>query len=270
MSCASWETNADLDIITFPTDPADHMNPVACYLGPQGMSSFMTHPYASPIFGSFKGLPPLLIQGGDCEVLRDEQTLLAHKATLEGVHVVHEIYEDAVHVFQLYPFLEQARKAFRACRKFVLETLPAIKAQEREARILAGTLSRRGSTSDWLGHSYSSIPTSSPHHQIPASNSYFSTRPIPEPRVQHQRQGAPVSPPLTPPTMDVPINSHLSEHVIPVSPSNDVPREHEVEQVEEGGDGSSTEEDVEFNDSVESALEREISGAGDGSKGRSE
>ena len=92
----------------------------------------MTHPYASPLFGDFTGLPPLFVQAGDCEVLRDEVTLLAHKATLAGVDVVHEVYEDAVHVFQLYPFLEQSRKAFRACRRFVLETLPAIQAKNKE------------------------------------------------------------------------------------------------------------------------------------------
>lgn len=37
---------------------------------------------ASPLFGDFTGLPPLLIQSGEAEVLRDEQILLAHKATL--------------------------------------------------------------------------------------------------------------------------------------------------------------------------------------------
>ena len=38
----------------------------------------------------------MLIQAGESEVLRDEITLLAHKATLAGVQVMHELYEDAV------------------------------------------------------------------------------------------------------------------------------------------------------------------------------
>src|SRR5258708_6540694 len=97
MSCASWETNAGLDVVAFPTDPADHMNPAACYLGPERMKQYMTHPYASPLFGDFRGLPPTSVQG-DCEVLRDEITLLTHKATLAGVKVTHEIYEDAVSI----------------------------------------------------------------------------------------------------------------------------------------------------------------------------
>ena len=71
------------------------MNPIALYLG-EHTERYLTHPYASPLFGDFKGLPPLLVQAGDCEVLRDEITLLAHKATLAGVQVMHELYEDAV------------------------------------------------------------------------------------------------------------------------------------------------------------------------------
>lgn len=99
MSCESWETNAPYDVIMCPRAD-NHMNPVALYLG-EGTEKYLTHPYASPLFGDFKGLPPLLIQAGDCEVLRDEITLLAHKATAAGVQVTHELYEDAVRPLQL-------------------------------------------------------------------------------------------------------------------------------------------------------------------------
>ena len=94
MSCDSWDSNAPYDIIPIPT-PGDHLEPVSCYLGPQ-IERYITHPYASPLFGDFEGLPPMLIQSGDSEVLRDEITLLAHKATMAGVKVRHELYEDAV------------------------------------------------------------------------------------------------------------------------------------------------------------------------------
>ena len=102
------------------------------------MERYLTHPYASPLFGDFTGLPPLLIQAGESEVLRDEVTLLAHKATLAGVQIMHELYEDAVglhannlfvnslivilrqiHVFQAFPFLEASQHAFSSCRAFV-------------------------------------------------------------------------------------------------------------------------------------------------------
>lgn len=56
---------------------------------------------------------------GDAEVLRDEITLLAHKATLAGTKVKHELYTDQVHVFQSFPFLEATSVAFKSIGKFV-------------------------------------------------------------------------------------------------------------------------------------------------------
>lgn len=97
MSCDSWDSNAPFDVVPVPA-PDDHLNPVGLYLG-EDMEKYLTHPYASPLFGDFKGLPPMLIQAGDSEVLRDEITLLAHKATLAGVHVQYELYEDCVGIF---------------------------------------------------------------------------------------------------------------------------------------------------------------------------
>ncbi|KZT72905.1 hypothetical protein DAEQUDRAFT_762704 [Daedalea quercina L-15889] len=138
MSCDSWDSNAEYDIVPRPT-PGDHLNPIACYLGDH-MEQFLTHPYASPLFGDFKGLPPMLIQAGECEVLRDEITLLAHKAKLAGVEVRHELYEDAVHVFQALPFLETAEHAFSSCRDFVLHSLPQY--QQRTPQDLAGATER--------------------------------------------------------------------------------------------------------------------------------
>ncbi|KAF8167393.1 hypothetical protein B0H34DRAFT_15171 [Crassisporium funariophilum] len=127
MSCESWDSNAPYDVVPFPTAD-NHMNPIALYLGEQ-TETYLTHPYASPLFGDFKGLPPLLIQAGDAEVLRDEIMLLAHKATLAGVEVRHELYEDAIHVFQAYPFLDASRRSFESMRNFVRKVLPQYQSQ---------------------------------------------------------------------------------------------------------------------------------------------
>jgi len=113
------------------------------------MERYLTHPYASPLFGDFTGLPPLLVQAGESEVLRDEVTLLAHKATLAGVQIMHELYEDAVsfhalnlfisspttilhqiHVFQAFPFLEASQHAFSSCRAFVRHGFATAQPQE--------------------------------------------------------------------------------------------------------------------------------------------
>nr|VWO94048.1 Hormone-sensitive lipase [Ganoderma boninense] len=127
MSCESWDSNAQFDIVPMP-QPGDHLNPILCYLGDH-MEKYLTHPYASPLFGDFKGLPPLLIQAGEVEVLRDEITLLAHKASLAGVEVQHELYEDMVHVFQSFPFLDAAHHAYLSCFDFVWKFLPQYQAR---------------------------------------------------------------------------------------------------------------------------------------------
>ncbi|CAO1630041.1 unnamed protein product [Jaminaea pallidilutea] len=121
MSCDSWDTNAPFDYLVVPGSH-DHMNPVRAYLG-DNLEKYLTHPYASPLFGDMRGLPPLLIQCGDAECLRDEVTLLAHKASLAGVPVRHELYEDCVHVFQAFLFLDASRKALQSARHFVRTAL---------------------------------------------------------------------------------------------------------------------------------------------------
>ncbi|PWY98691.1 Pkinase-domain-containing protein [Testicularia cyperi] len=121
MSCDSWDTNSEFDYLPMPRS-GDHMNPVSAYLG-DNIDKYITHPYASPLFGDMHGLPPLLIQCGDAEVLRDEVTLLAHKASLSGVPVRHELYEDCVHVFQAFLFLDASRKALQSARHFVRTAL---------------------------------------------------------------------------------------------------------------------------------------------------
>lgn len=150
MSCGSWDENMGWDVVPRPEADGeasstmslslllmlmlDHLNPVACYLGPKGIATYLTHPYASPLFGDLSGLPPMLIQSGDSEVLRDEITLLAHKATLAGVSVTHELYEDMVHVFQMFTFLPGAKAAIRSVGRWVRQTLPKIEEEHRTRR----------------------------------------------------------------------------------------------------------------------------------------
>jgi len=73
----------------------------------------------------------MLIQSGDSEVLRDENTLLAHKATLAGVNVTHELYEDMIHVFQMFTWLPTAKAAVNSVGRWVKSTLPKIEEEMR-------------------------------------------------------------------------------------------------------------------------------------------
>ncbi|KAK0200269.1 Alpha/Beta hydrolase protein [Desarmillaria ectypa] len=138
MSGESWESNAQYDVIPV-FSPKDHMNPIANYLG-DNIDRYLMHPYASPLFGDFKDLPPLLIQSGDSEVLRDEIALLAHKAELAGVNVRHELYQDGVHVFQTFPFLEVWSRSFMAMHDFVRNTLHHL--QRESPQVLASKAER--------------------------------------------------------------------------------------------------------------------------------
>jgi hypothetical protein len=61
-SLARMVSNLVIRIPSFSFLSADHLNPVACYLGPEGIKQYLTHPYASPLFGDFNDLPPMLIQ----------------------------------------------------------------------------------------------------------------------------------------------------------------------------------------------------------------
>lgn len=80
-----------------------------------------THPEVSPLFGDFHGFPPLFLQAGSSEILRDEATRIAHKAHAAGVHVEVELWPETPHVFQLAPFLPEAALAVEQIVKFIVE-----------------------------------------------------------------------------------------------------------------------------------------------------
>ncbi len=58
-------------------------------------------PLASPVFGDYTGIPPLLIQAGEHEMLRDDSVRVASIARTAGVEVTLEIWPCMVHVFQV-------------------------------------------------------------------------------------------------------------------------------------------------------------------------
>jgi acetyl esterase/lipase len=82
-----------------------------------------THPYASPLFGDYHGMPPLLLQVGDAEVLLDDSTRLATHATAQGCDVTLQIWEGMPHVFQGFaPFLPEAVDAIGKIGAFIRHT----------------------------------------------------------------------------------------------------------------------------------------------------
>ena len=75
-------------------------------------------PLASPVFGDFRGLPPILIQTGEHEMLRDDSIRVAKKARSDGTPVTLEIWPGMVHVFQIRG-LPESREAIRRIGAFM-------------------------------------------------------------------------------------------------------------------------------------------------------
>ena len=81
-------------------------------------------PLASPVFGDYRGLPPLLIQVGEHEMLRDDSLRVAKKARADGIAVKLEVWPGMFHVFQSHePLLPEAREAIDRIAEFVRESL---------------------------------------------------------------------------------------------------------------------------------------------------
>jgi acetyl esterase/lipase len=60
------------------------------------------NPLMSPLYGDLAGLPPLLLQCGSEEMLRDDSVRLAAKAKAAGVDVTFEEWDEMVHVWHLF------------------------------------------------------------------------------------------------------------------------------------------------------------------------
>ena len=87
------------------------------YLG----TSDPKNPLASPLYADFRGFPPLLIQVGAAEGLLDDSTRVAKRAKAAGVEVELEIWEDMVHVWQIYAkLLPAGQEAIDKIGRFIL------------------------------------------------------------------------------------------------------------------------------------------------------
>jgi len=105
LSGESIRSQAELDPIMHPRCLPDF---VTRYIG----DGDVRDPLASPVFGDYAGLPPILIQVGEHEVIRDDSVRVARRARAGGVDVTLEIWEGMFHVFQSHePLLPEAREA---------------------------------------------------------------------------------------------------------------------------------------------------------------
>lgn len=76
--------------------------------------------YISPLFGDFRGFPPMLIQVGSLEMLLSDSVSVAAKAREQGIRVRLSIYEGMFHVFQMaYLYIPESKKAWAEVGKFI-------------------------------------------------------------------------------------------------------------------------------------------------------
>lgn len=112
---ASLRTNASAD----PMLNADHVPKLAEYYlaGTDPMT-----PYASPLYGDTRGLPPVLIQVGGDEILLDDAVRMAERLRQHNSRSRVEVWPRMPHVWQLFtPVLPEARQAVARIADFVAE-----------------------------------------------------------------------------------------------------------------------------------------------------
>ena len=116
LSGESIRSQEDTDPIMHPRCLPDF---VTRYMG----AADLRDPLASPIFADLRGLPPLLIQVGEHEVIRDDSVRAAERAQAGGAEVTLEVWEGMFHVFQSHePLLPEAREAIEHIGHLILDT----------------------------------------------------------------------------------------------------------------------------------------------------
>jgi epsilon-lactone hydrolase len=81
-------------------------------------------PYASPVFGSFRDFPPIMVHAGSLEILRDDASRIGERAAEAGVPVSVEIYDGMQHVFQANPYVPEARVSLNRMGQFIRARTP--------------------------------------------------------------------------------------------------------------------------------------------------
>lgn len=83
------------------------------------------HPLASALFADLRGLPPMLVHVGSAETLLDDSTRLVKLAEQAGVDVTLKIWEDMVHVWQVFAsILPEGQQSIEEAGEFIRGNLP--------------------------------------------------------------------------------------------------------------------------------------------------
>jgi len=111
LSSESIRSQAENELYMYPGCLPEFMK---LYVGDQDAHD----PLVSPVFGDYTGIPPLLIQVGEYEVIRDDSIRVAEKARADGARVHLEVWQGQVHVFQIRG-LPESREAISNIGSFI-------------------------------------------------------------------------------------------------------------------------------------------------------
>ena len=78
----------------------------------------LTDPYISPLYGDFRGFPPVYIQVGENEILLDDSLRLYKNLIKAGVSAHMDRFPGMWHVFQMSPF-KRANEAMDKSAEFI-------------------------------------------------------------------------------------------------------------------------------------------------------
>lgn len=83
-----------------------------------------THPLVSPLYADLHGLPPILIQVSEDEVLRDDTLRLAWKLKEAGVEVEVQKWKGLIHVWQMFwQYVPEAKDAISQLSKYMKDKM---------------------------------------------------------------------------------------------------------------------------------------------------
>ena len=79
-----------------------------------------SHPWLSPLFGQWQGLPPLLFHAGSTEMLLDDSVRAHDRAVAAGVEARIKVWPGLPHVAPLFTIMPEAHQALREIAAFVV------------------------------------------------------------------------------------------------------------------------------------------------------
>jgi epsilon-lactone hydrolase len=81
-------------------------------------------PYASPVYGTMRDFPPIMVHAGSKEILRDDASRLGELAAASNVPVSVEVYDGMAHLFQAQGQTSEAKVSLSRLGQFIRARTP--------------------------------------------------------------------------------------------------------------------------------------------------